>query len=345
MDQARRSWLQMVAAGGLGLGAGSGLQPAAAQPAAAAAEGSPIFIATWKFGQAVADAAAQAWQQQADLLGAIERGIWVAEEDATNASVGLGGAPNADGVVQLDACIMQGKGHRAGAVAALEGILHPISVARRVMEQTPHVMLVGAGARQFALNQGFPETNLLTEERRKAWETWKKSSPRRRPNPAPPQDDKNVSPDPDGGSPAHDTITLLGCLPGRELVGGCSTSGWAYKLPGRVGDSPLIGGGLYVDNEVGAAGATGLGENIMRFCGSFLVVELMRSGATPSEACAEAVRRILRKWPAGENPSVNFLALDRAGRSGAAGTDDGFCYAIRTAKESRIELPKILGRS
>lgn len=296
----------LAAAGGLALSkAAWGEEPVAR----------PVFVSTWAFGQKANEEALRVAQQGGGTLDAVERGIWVTEADATNTSVGLGGTPNAEGVVQLDACIMWGPGYKAGSVAALEGILHPISVARRVMEQTPHVMLVGEGARRFALEQGFESAELLTEERRQEWLKWKESQ----------QAEKQ----------GHDTIALLALGADGHLAGGCSTSGRGYKLPGRVGDSPIIGSGLYVDEEVGAAGATGIGENIMRHCGSFLVVEQMRQGLSPQEACAETVRRIARQEGRADL-SINFVALDRQGRHGAAGTDGGFQYAVTTPQESRV---------
>lgn len=300
----------------------------------------PLFVSTWAFGKPVNDRALKVAQDGGSTLDAIEQGIWIAEEDASNASVGLGGSPNAAGVVQLDACIMWGPGHRAGCVAALEGILHPISVARRVMERTPHVMLAGDGARRFALEQGFPTVDLLTEQRRREWEEWKaKPATTRKQDPA----------------DNHDTITLLALDRDGNLGGGCSTSGLAYKLPGRIGDSPILGSGLYVDNEVGAAGATGIGENIMRYCGSLLVVEYMRQGASPEEACLATIRRIVQHEQRGaarpstpQRPgeiagtaknsdlSIHFIALDKQGRFGAAGTSESFPYSVATTDRSEV---------
>jgi len=210
-------------------------------------------------------------------------------------------------VVQLDACIMAGPGHRAGGVAAIEGIEHPVAVARRVMEKTPHVLLVGEGARRFALREGFPSKDLNTPEAQAKWREWLAKQPQ---------------------DPGHDTIALLILMPDGNVFGGCSTSGLAYKVPGRVGDSPIIGSGLYVDNDVGAAGATGVGENVMRYCGSFLVVEYMRRGASPEEACAEVILRTARKDPRGIDLSINYIALDKQGRYGAAGVGKGFDFAV-----------------
>jgi N4-(beta-N-acetylglucosaminyl)-L-asparaginase len=268
----------------------------------------PLFVSTWPFGKPANEEALKTFAQGGSILDAVEAGIRLVEADPSNASVGLGGIPNAEGVVQLDACIMDGEGQRAGSVAALEGILHPISVARRVMERTRHVMLVGAGARQFALEQGFESAELLTEERRRAWEQWRAQQ---------------------GQAGNHDTIALLGLDDEERLAGGCSTSGWGYKLPGRVGDSPIVGSGLYADGEVGAAGATGLGENIMRYCASFLVVEYMRQGLHPEDACLETLRRVAAQDPRpAEELSINLVALDKRGRWGAAGTGQGFQYAV-----------------
>ncbi|MYB69390.1 MAG: N(4)-(beta-N-acetylglucosaminyl)-L-asparaginase [Gemmatimonadetes bacterium] len=276
----------------------------------------PLFISTWAFGKIANEQSLRIAEQGGSVLDAVERGIHVAEADASNASVGLGGIPNAQGVVQLDACIMDGEGQRAGSVAAIEGILHPISVARRVMDETKHVMLVGEGAREFALEQGFASVDLLTEERRKAWEEWREKQGLRRAQSSRAADN-------------HDTIALLGLDGEGRIAGGCSTSGWGYKLPGRVGDSPIIGSGLYVDGGVGAAGATGLGENVMRYCATFLVVEYIRQGLHPEEACVETIRRIIALDPRPvEELHLNFVALDKQGRFGAAGTNEGFQYAV-----------------
>jgi isoaspartyl peptidase/L-asparaginase-like protein (Ntn-hydrolase superfamily) len=257
----------------------------------------PLIVSTWPFGKPSNERALEVFKAGGSALDAVEKGINLAEEDLSNSSVGAGGIPNAAGIVQLDACIMDGPTHKAGSVGALEGIVNAVSVARRVMEKTRHVMLVGAGARAFAVEQGFREQELLTPEQKKRWEEWKKKQ---------------------SAQKGHDTIALLALAPDGTIAGGCSTSGLAYKVAGRVGDSPIIGSGLYVDNDVGAAGATGIGENIMRFCGSFMVVELMRSGMHPVEACVETIRRIKR------------------GEYGAAGTGKGFEFAAASPAFSKV---------
>ncbi|MFT5525226.1 MAG: N4-(beta-N-acetylglucosaminyl)-L-asparaginase [Pirellulaceae bacterium] len=280
----------------------------------------PMFVSTWKFGQAVNQRAMRVAMTGGALLDAIEQGIWVAEDDVHNESVGRGGIPNSEGVMQLDACIMSSDEHRVGAVCAVEDILHPISVARKVMEETPHVMLAGNGAREFALTHGFRTQDLLTSEQHVKWQQWQKS-----------KEAGQVSP-----NPGHDTIALLGLAYNGELAGGCSTSGWGYKLPGRVGDSPIVGGGLYIDEGVGAAAATGRGENIMRYCGSFMIVENMRRGASPEQACIQAIRYIARKDPRGYDLDIHFIAINREGEYGAAGTGKGFPFCVISSQKDEV---------
>lgn len=273
----------------------------------------PVFVSTWPFGKPANEAALAALQRGGSGLDAIEQGIRLTESDPNNASVGLAGIPNAEGIVQLDACIMSGPGHRAGSVAAVAGYAHPISIARRVMETTPHVMLVGEGAMEFAARHGFERGPKVSPRQKAAWRKWRAE-----------QKAKARAASADN----HDTIAMIALLPDGTVYGGCSTSGYGYKLAGRVGDSPIIGGGLSVDNEVGAAGATGLGENVMRYCGSFLVVEFMRQGLSPQDACIETIRRIARLDPRGFDLAINFIALDKKGRFGAAGTGTGFEYSV-----------------
>lgn len=237
----------------------------------------PIAICTWNFGNATA----KAWEVLAkggNALDAVHQGVMVEENDLSNSTVGNGGRPDRDGNVTLDACIMDKDGN-CGAVLAMQNIANPISVARKVMEETPHVMLAGKGAEQFAYEQGFEKTNLLTEESKQAWEEWKKTSQYK----------------PIINIENHDTIGMLAIDADGDIAGACTTSGMAYKMAGRVGDSPIIGAGLFVDNEVGGATATGVGEEVVRTVGSFLIVELMRQGKSPQEACEEGVKRIIAK--------------------------------------------------
>ncbi|MEZ6134673.1 MAG: N(4)-(beta-N-acetylglucosaminyl)-L-asparaginase [Pirellulaceae bacterium] len=286
----------------------------------------PVFIATWPFGQPACQRALEVITGGASLLDAVERGINVTELDTAVTSVGYGGRPNANGVVQLDACFMDGDRQRAGAVAAIEGYRSPISIARRVMETTKHVMLAGKDAADFAKQQGFPQQVTLTEDSHSAWLRWKEKQAQGQ-----------------STEKTHDTIALLGLDANGHLAGGCSTSGLAYKLPGRVGDSPIIGSGLYVDGQVGAAGATGVGENVLRYCASFLIVEFMRQGMSPTAACEAAIRRVAegdQKPP--QELSINFVALNAAGQVGAAGTDDDFRAAIVDATHSLVVQPKLV---
>ncbi|MBT5927873.1 MAG: N(4)-(beta-N-acetylglucosaminyl)-L-asparaginase [Verrucomicrobia bacterium] len=288
----------------------------------------PVFVSTWNFGKPANEASLRKYQGGGSILDAVEEGIRLTEADKSNASVGDGGKPNAEGKVQLDACIMHGPGTKAGSVGGIEDIAHPISVARAVMEKTPHVMLVGQGAKKFALEQGFASENLLTAKQRKEWRAWRREKRKM-----------------EAGENNHDTIALVGIAADGTLAGGCSTSGLAYKMPGRVGDSPIIGSGLYVDNEIGAAGATGVGENVMRFCGSFMVVEYMRQGLSPEEACAETIRRIARlDGRPIEDLHINFIALNKKGQFGAAGTGNGFPYAVTYPGFSDILQSKALSR-
>jgi N4-(beta-N-acetylglucosaminyl)-L-asparaginase len=310
----RRKFLKSTAVGVLGATAATNAGHAADFPGEKGE--APLIISTWPFGKASNDAALKVFLKSGSLLDAVERGIWVTESDINNHSVGLAGKPNAAGVVQLDACIM-GPDHKAGSVAAIEGIRHPISAARRVMEKTNHVMLAGEGARMFALEQGLESVPINSRELYDAWQ-------KQHPSPVTHKVDN------------HDTIALLILGTDGNIAGGCSTSGLAGKLPGRVGDSPILGSGLYVDNEIGAAGATGVGENVMRYCASFMIVEFMRQGMPPGEACLQAIRRIVKTEPTGRELSINFIALDKTGRYGAAGTDNGFAYSVTMRDSSRV---------
>jgi N4-(beta-N-acetylglucosaminyl)-L-asparaginase len=323
MEIPRRKFIGSAAALAGLFGATSGN---AAETDAASTAVPPVVISTWPFGKPANERTLETLKAGKSGLDAVEQGVRQAEADLTNPSVGLGGIPAANGVVQLDACIMSGPGHRAGSVAAVEGFSHPVSIARRVMEETKHVMLVGEGAMKFAKDRGFEQGPKVTPGQKKAWEKWKSQ-----------QSDK-----PKG----HDTIALLLLTPGGDLFGACSTSGMGYKVPGRVGDSPIIGGGLYVDNTVGAAGATGIGENVLRYCGSFLVVEFMRQGMTPLEACLATIDRIASLDPKKYDLSISFIALDKKGRFGAAGTGQGFEYAVACDSFSKVlKSPGVTSKS
>lgn len=286
----------------------------------------PIVISTWDFGIAANAAAWNILKTNGRALDAVEKGVHVPEADPNNTTVGFGGAPDRDGKVTLDACIMDEFGN-CGSVAALENIVHPISVARLVMEKTPHVMLVGAGALQFAREQGFKEENLLTPKSEKAWKEWLKKSEYK---PEINVENKSFRPDKlPGNKFNHDTIGMLALDAKGNLSGACTTSGMAYKMRGRVGDSPIIGAGLYVDNEIGGATSTGVGEEVIRNVGSFLVVELMRQGYSPEDACKEAVMRIIKKKPdIAKNIQVGFLALNKQGKYGAYSIQKGFSFAV-----------------
>ena len=274
----------------------------------------PLVVSTWNHGLPANRAAWDVLTGGGRALDAVETGVRVVEADPAITSVGYGGYPDREGHVTLDACIMDGDG-AAGSVAFLEGIMHPVSVARKVMEKTPHVMLVGEGARRFAVQQGFPEQDLLTEQARQAWQEWLVSA--------------QYEPwTPPAGAGNHDTISMLGIDADGRLAGACTTSGLAFKMHGRVGDSPIIGAALFVDGEVGAACATGAGEEVMKTVGSFLIVELMRQGATPQEACEEAIGRIVARHSDLSDVQVGYLAIDRRGRVGAYDIQPWFQYAV-----------------
>lgn len=286
----------------------------------------PVVISTWDFGVAANQAAWAVLKENGRALDAVEAGVRVPEADLNNTTVGKGGYPDRDGHVTLDACIMDEQGN-CGAVAALEHIAHPISVARLVMEKTPHVMLVGEGALQFALENGFERENLLTPKAEKAWQEWLKE---KKYQPVINVENQSFTTERlRGNRYNHDTIGMLAMDAQGNLSGACTTSGLAFKMHGRVGDSPIIGAGLYVDNAVGAATATGVGEEVIRTVGSFLVVELMRQGYTPEDACREAVNRIIHKKPEiAKKIQVGFLALNKNGEYGAYALQPGFSYAV-----------------
>ena len=289
----------------------------------------PIVISTWDFGLLANEEAWKTLEKGGKSLDAVENGVKLTEADPQERSVGYGGRPDRDGKVTLDACIMD-ENANIGSVACLENIMHPISVARAVMEKTPHVMLVGDGALDFAINQGFKKENLLTPESEKEWKEWLKTSKY--------QPIVNIE--------NHDTIGMVALDKNGNLSGACTTSGMAYKMHGRVGDSPIIGAGLFVDNEVGAATATGHGEEVIRTCGTHLVVELMRQGKSPQQACEEAVKRIhtsiLKRKKNPKDIQIGFIALNKWGETGAFCLQSGFSYAIHDDKGNVLIKSKSL---
>jgi isoaspartyl peptidase/L-asparaginase-like protein (Ntn-hydrolase superfamily) len=285
----------------------------------------PVVIATWKFGAIAARTALPLLVAGASALDAALAGAQAVEDDPGVRSVGFGGLGNALGTVQLDASVMDGRTLSAGAVASVENVRHVAALARLIMEKTPHLLLVGEGARLFALQHGFPLETLLTPESTAEWQ-------RRR--------DRKRAAD----ELTHDTVTVLALDQTGSLAGVCTTSGLSHKLPGRVGDSPIVGAGLYADDTAGAAGGTGVGEEILRIAGSHLIIEAMRTGASPQGACERAVRRVLDvATRRGTTPAeVAFLALDRAGTVGAActpGTDFHLAIGRGTTVEVRAIAP------
>lgn len=313
------------------IGAGLALGGAAAAGAATRAGRprmkAPLIVSTWDFGR---EANAQAYAKLkagGTALDAVEAGARVPEADVNNHSVGLGGYPDRDGHVTCDASIMDDTG-RLGSVAALEDIVHAVSVARRVMEKTPHTMLVGDGALQFALSEGFPRENLLTPEAEKAWREWLKTA-HYHPQANIENSNRIAAP---GSALDHDTIGILALDGSGRLAGACTTSGMAFKMHGRVGDSPIAGAGLFVEPGVGGATSTGVGEEVMRIAGSARVCASMRAGMSPAAACREAVMHIKRLRGAGlTDEQVGFLAIDRLGRYGAFALQPGFTYAVTDA--------------
>jgi N4-(beta-N-acetylglucosaminyl)-L-asparaginase len=291
--------------------------------------GSPIVLSTWDFGLKANESAWKVLGNNGAALDAVEQGVMVIEADPEERSVGYGGRPDRDGNVTLDACIMD---HEAniGSVAYLQHIKHPISVARAIMEKTPHVMLVGDGALKFALEMGFKKENLLVPDSEKEWREWLKNSEYK----------------PIVNIENHDTIGMIALDTHGNLSGACTTSGMAFKMAGRLGDSSIIGAGLYVDNEVGAVTATGHGEEIIRVVGAHLVIELMRQGKPPEEACKEAVMLIKRKFDLRKKQTkdtqIGFIALNNQGSYGAFALRKGFTFAVKDKHENRIIKAKYL---
>jgi isoaspartyl peptidase/L-asparaginase-like protein (Ntn-hydrolase superfamily) len=289
--------------------------------------GLPLVISTWNHGMAANEAAVVAMKAGGNALDMVEKGVWAIEADLTNTSVGLGGFPDRDGIVTLDASIMDMSG-KAGCVAFVQGVAHPISLARAVMEKTPHVLLVGHGAELFAESLGIKRLpNKLTPNTDKAWQQWLK--------------EKNYKPVINIEN--HDTIGMLAIDQDGAFAGSCTTSGLAWKMHGRVGDSPIIGAGLFVDGDVGAATCTGLGETVLRTLASHVAVEEMRRGATPQEACEEAIARIVKKNFDYKTFQVGILAINPKGEHGAFSIQRGFNYALyQENKNTLLDSPSYL---
>ena len=320
----RRNFIKIFAAAFAYLGISKKIS--FAQPPITAAQrllDSPVVISTWKHGLAANEEAWRIIKSGGDALDAVEKGVNVSEDDPEVMSVGYGGLPDREGFVTLDSCIMDKNGN-AGAVAFIQNYRNPISVARKVMENTKHIMLVGKGAKDFAQKMGFKPQNLLTEKAKNRWIEWKAS-----------QNDNH-------GHNSHDTIGMLALDAKGNMAGACTTSGLAWKMHGRVGDSPIIGAGLYVDNNVGGAACTGIGEECIKVCGSFLVVEYMRKGATPTEACFEAVKRIAARHKEKIDFQVAFIALNIQGETGAASLSKGFEYALMETDNNQLLKSKYL---
>ncbi len=293
---------------------------------------SPVVVSTWNHGLSANAKALEVLGAGGDALDAAEAGVMVTELDSLEHSVGLSGFPDRDGIVTLDAAIMDHTG-RAGSVAFVRGVTHPISLARMVMERTPHVMLVGEGAEQFARAQGVecaPETP-LHPEMRVAWQAWLREKKY-----APQINRENKSSKATGGEDDHDTIGMLALDAQGRLAASCTTSGMSYKMHGRVGDSPIIGAGLFVDGEFGAAVCTGVGEIAMRTVASFLVVEKMRGGATAQQACEEAIARMIKITGDSKQVQVGLLALSPSGKVGAFAIRGGFTYALGNSSGNKM---------
>lgn len=317
----RRQFLKLGSLGAMALvtSCAEGDRGAAPDPPVVGGVKGPRVLSTWSHGMA---ANAKAWtvlEAGGSVLDAVEQGVAAVESDLTNRSVGLGGMPDRDGKVTLDACIQDHDG-RAGAVAFVQRFEHPVSIARAIMERTPHVMLVGAGAERWAMENGFTPREVEIPEVRQAWLDWLKTSEYR----------------PIVNVENHDTIGMVAMDAQGRLAGSCTTSGMAYKIHGRVGDSPIIGAGLFVDGEVGAATATGVGELMIRTAASHTVVELMRQGRSATEACRETVTRILRKVPDSSGMQVGLLAIRSDGDAGGWSHYKGFEMALQDLSGARL---------
>jgi N4-(beta-N-acetylglucosaminyl)-L-asparaginase len=304
----------------------------------------PLVISTWDAGINANKGAWKILREKGRALDAVEAGVMITEAEKDNCCVGLNAYPDRDGHVTLDASIMDEYGN-AGSVAFIERIKHPISVARRVMEKTPHVMLAGSGAQQFAVEQGFPlEEDKLSDSAQKAYDEWLKKSEYK-----PVKNIENTKGQ-NAYAPArlsngfinHDTIGMVAIDAQGNVSGSCTTSGLAFKMRGRVGDSPIIGAGLYVDNEVGAAVSTGVGEEVIKVCGTHMVIEAMRHGIAVEDACKMTCEKIVKRHTAQEikDIQVAFLAINKKGQPGAYAIHKGFSYALRTNSDEKMVTSK-----
>ncbi len=354
MTITRRDFVRTAAgAAAVGLAGGTGTMGQVVQPqqARARSKGGPIIISSGN-GVSACNKALELLGQGADPLDAIVAGVNLVEDDPEDHSVGYGGLPNEDGVVELDSCVMHGPTHKAGAVAGLRNIPNPSSVARAVLKRTDHVLLVGAGALRFAKAHGFKEQDLLTDESRRIWLRWKESHSNDDDWLHPEADEEAARWKKDGGPEfTYGTITCMALTKGGDLAGCTSTSGLSYKIAGRVGDSPIIGAGLYVDNDVGACGSTGRGEANLQNCSCFMIVEFMRNGLTPEQACLTMLQRVadkteprLRDENGKPNYGLTFYAVRKDGLFGGASMWGKARMAVHDGTECRhVELPWLCG--
>ena len=317
----RRDFMKSMAATGVL----ASVQDSSAEPASTG----PVFLSTWKWGKPANDRAAEVFKSGGSLLDAVEKGINVPESDPNVMSVGYGGLPNAEGIVELDAGIMDGTSHRAGAVCGLRGVKNPISVARLVLEKTKHTTIAGAGAQQFALEMGFHFEQLLTPESLKKWMEWKAN---------PNHQTFWLSPE------HHDTIGMIATDGRGHVVAGCSTSGLAWKIPGRVADSPLVGCGYYADDNAGGASATGDGDLMSNYCTSVSIVQMIGRGASPQEACEEILQHMVKTDPSNKEASCGVIAMNSRGETGAACMNSSFHlqYALWRNDESKLLNSKVM---
>lgn len=338
----RRDFLRASVAAGMGLSLLPKVDRVLAQDVSKIKPVHSVVISSAN-GERAVRKATELLQRGADPLDAVIGGVNIIEDDPDDITVGYGGLPNEEGVVELDSCVMHGPTHNAGAVAAIQNIKNPSRVAKLVMERTDHVLLVGEGALRFAKAHGFKEENLLTEKSRKIWLYWKETL--NKDDDWFPPELKDTNEEVQKYFHLGGTINCCAVNTDGNLAGVTTTSGLSFKIPGRVGDSPIIGAGLYVDNEVGAAGSTGRGEANLKNLTSFMVVEFMRNGKSPQEACLAACQRIvdhtklpvLLKEDGRPNFNVKFYAISRNGDYGSAAIRSGGYFWISDAKGARLE--------